>query len=189
MSKNQIQHFSYDDETLNIVWGDQHRSVFHYIWLRDNAPDNRHANGQKLIETANIPLDSKPNNVRVNGTVDLTWADDGSISQFDPAWLRANAYEQDEVNQRRNLIQTWRSADMQTPTFHDFEAMAANDAILQPMLKDVRDNGFALITNVPTELKSLLRLLICLDTCVKPTMAHCLTCRLSLTHQIWHLLA
>ena len=159
MSKNKIHHFSFNDEKLTIVWDDQRQSSYHYIWLRDNAPDNRHANGQKLVETANIPLDSRAKQVMVNGTVDLTWADDDSVSRFDPAWLRANAYEQDEVATRRKVVQPWTAADMGSPIFHDYEKMAADDQVLQPMLADVRDNGFALITNVPTELKSLFKII------------------------------
>ncbi len=159
MDTNTIASHQFDDDTLTINWTDGHTSQFHHIWLRDNAPDNRHANGQKLVETANIPFDSKPSTVSINGTVDLTWADDGSTSRFDPAWLRHNAYEQSEVGKRRQTIQTWKAADMQTLIFHDYANMAADDVALRPMLQSVRDHGFALITNVPTELKSLFKII------------------------------
>ena len=67
MDKSKIVNHQMNVDHLSIEWGDGHQSTFHYMWLRDNAPENRHANGQKLVDTLSIPLDLTANKVVVNG--------------------------------------------------------------------------------------------------------------------------
>ncbi|NJN46258.1 MAG: DUF971 domain-containing protein [Candidatus Competibacteraceae bacterium] len=139
-------------EALVIQWEDGHCSSFHYVWLRDNAPENRHPNGQRLVDTVVISLDSIPAHVVLNGTLDITWADDGITSRFDPAWLRNNAYEPDEV-ERRNMRPTlWQAAEIIPIIRHyGYDHLCDEDAALREMLQDVRDYGFTMLRDVPTE--------------------------------------
>ncbi|MFK7803633.1 MAG: DUF971 domain-containing protein, partial [Anaerolineae bacterium] len=101
MSKTTIKSHTVDPEKLNIEWGDGHASSYHYMWLRDNAPENRHANGQKLIDTFSIPLDLTAKSIAVNGTVKIEWSNDGHVTEFTPEWLRQHSYEESEVAARR----------------------------------------------------------------------------------------
>ena len=114
MSKTTIVNHQIGAETLEIVWGDGHHSTFHYMWLRDNAPENRHANGQKLIDTLSIPLDLTAERVTVNGVVEIEWANDGHVTVFSAEWLRANAYEQSEIDTRRRRKMLWETASFTT---------------------------------------------------------------------------
>ncbi len=161
MKTHDIQQFDFDKEKLTITWADQHKSEFHYIWLRDNAPSNRHANGQKLVDSVQIPLDSRAENVIVVGEkVAINWTDDGSVSEFDPVWLRANAYEPEEVATRRIRPILWQAADLaeNLPTF-DYPDLAEDWQSLRAMLSMVFDYGFAIIRQVPTRSEYLFKVI------------------------------
>ena len=160
MNTYHIQRFSFGKEKLTIDWADGHQSGFHYIWLRDNAPNNRHSNGQKLIETAQIPLDSMARTITVDETVRIEWADDGSVSEFEPMWLRQHAYEPAEVAARRVRPMLWQAANMASslPTY-DYPQLVDDKNALIGMLSAVRDYGFAIIRHVPTASESLFKVI------------------------------
>ena len=108
MSKTTIKNHQAEPDKLVIEWGDSHRSSYHDMWLRDNAPENRHANGQKLIDTLSIPLDLAAKSVTINGNVQIEWANDGHVTEFSSEWLRANAYERSEIEARRTKQILWQ---------------------------------------------------------------------------------
>jgi gamma-butyrobetaine dioxygenase len=157
MPKTQILSYTYNHQTLTIEWGDHHHSTFHYIWLRDNAPENRHANGQKLTDTVDVPLDITVKAIIITNTVRIEWADD-KTSEFEPAWLRAHAYEPGAVAGRRQQPQLWTANDIVAalPEF-SYPALTAQDDRLRDMLAAVRDLGFALIHEVPAESEALFK--------------------------------
>ncbi|MEM7118210.1 MAG: TauD/TfdA family dioxygenase [Chloroflexota bacterium] len=160
MSKTTITNYQATPDKLLIEWGDGHRSTYHYMWLRDNAPENRHANGQKLIDTLSIPLDLTAEHVELNGSVRITWANDGHVTEFAPEWLRANAYEREEIAARRKGKRLWKTADFATlPTSFSLPQLQTDSSQLRDMLAHVRDYGFALLCDVPVESKSLFKVI------------------------------
>lgn len=160
MSRTTIINHQVDPEKLIIEWGDGHTSMFHYMWLRDNAPENRHANGQKLIDTLSIPLDLTAKNVVVNGSVQVEWGNDGHVTEFSAEWLRANSYEKSEVDARRPKKKLWETASFpELPPFSSFPKLSADNSHLRDMLASVRDFGFALIRDIPIESESLFKVI------------------------------
>ncbi len=160
MSKTTIKHHQADSDKLVIEWEDGHTSTYHYMWLRDNAPENRHSNGQKLIDTLSIPLDLTAKSVNVNGTVKIEWANDGHVTDYTPEWLRANSYELSESEARRNTQHTWDLTDFpETPPKYKFSELTSNDSTLRNMLASVRDNGFALMQGIPVKSESLFKVI------------------------------
>ena len=162
MKKSTIVNHQADKDTLKIEWGDGHRSTYHYMWLCDNAPENRHANGQKLIDTLSIPLDISPKTVTVDnekGIVYLEWFD-RDVSAIDCEWLRDNALEGAETKKRRNKKQLWDSNSLSTlPAAHSLPDLTNNSSSLREMLAQVRDLGFTLLKDVPVESKSLFKVI------------------------------
>ena len=147
-----------DPDKLIIEWGDGHKGTYHYMWLRDNAPENRHANGQKLIDTLAIPLDLTAKRVVVNGTVQIEWANDAHVTHFEPAWLRANAYEGSEIAAKRIKKSLWNSETFSAlPTSFHYPQLTTDKSQLREMLAHVRDYGFALLADVPVESLSLFK--------------------------------
>ena len=160
MNKREIISHKAEPDKLVIEWGDGHRSSYHYMWLRDNAPENRHANGQKLVDTLSIPLDLAAKQVTVNGSVEIEWANDGHVSAFNAAWLRSNAYEESEAGARRRQKQLWdASSFVDLPTPFAFPQLERDEAALCAMLAGVRDQGFSLLCEVPVESESLFKVI------------------------------
>ncbi len=99
--------------SLTITWSRSKTSKFHYLWLRDNAPELRHPTTQhRLVETSTIPKDVRPASACLNdvGDLEVTWATDRAISVFSAQWLHAHDYSNGARNQRPQSV-TW-TADM-----------------------------------------------------------------------------
>ena len=158
MSENVIVGHCAEQNQLVIEWEDGHRSIFHYIWLRDNAPENLHANGQKLVDALSIPLDLRANNVTVGDTVKIEWANDGHVTEFTPEWLRSNAYERSEMEARRSHKRLWDAATFPKLPFV-LPQLTKDDSYLREMLAHVRDYGFATIAEIPVESESLFKVI------------------------------
>ena len=140
MSKTKIISHQVEPDKLTIEWGDGHTSRYHYMWLRDNAPENRHANGQKLIDTLSIPLDLTAKSVSVNGNVQIEWANDGHVTEFSAKWLRDNSYEKRDINGRRAQKNLWETADFpELPPFFSYPQLTSDEHHLRGMLTSVRD--------------------------------------------------
>ena len=160
MDKTTIISHDAGKETLRISWADGHESTYHYMWLRDNASENRHANGQKLVDTLSIPLDLTANAVTINGSVRIEWANDGHVTEYSPQWLRANAYEKSEIEARRTHKTHWDSHTFATlPSYFSFADMSADNGALRDMLAHVRDYGFALLSDIPVVSQSLFKVI------------------------------
>lgn len=157
MEKNRIVSFEQGTDALLVEWGDGHRSTFHYVWLRDNAPENRHPSGQKLVDSINVPLDSVPAGVKLNGQLNITWADDNATHRFDPTWLRAHAYETAEVAQRQDSITHWQANNIHAKIRkYSYSRLLNANSLLKAMLQDVYSFGFAILKDVPIELGMVL---------------------------------
>ena len=159
MNKTTISNYQVNPDKLLVEWGDGHQSTYHYMWLRDNAPENRHANGQKLIDTLSIPLDLTAASATLNDTADLlqiTWANDQHVTDYSTAWLRAHAYEPAEVAQRRPQKKLWQTDTFPTlPPFYSLPQLEQSSKSLCDMLASVRDYGFALLSDIPAESEAL----------------------------------
>jgi gamma-butyrobetaine hydroxylase len=156
MDETTIKTYQLKPGAIQIEWGDGHTSKFHFIWLKDNAPSNRHPNGQKLGDISQIPPDISPASIVVDHSLRIEWTQDGQIDEFDPAWLRQNAYEPEEVGKRRRLPILWDAERIRSVvTEFDFPKIAAGGTALRDMLRCVRDYGFAVIHEVPAEPEGL----------------------------------
>jgi gamma-butyrobetaine hydroxylase len=98
--------------TLDLTWADGHSSSFHHMWLRDNCPQLRHAaTNHRINETSDIPGDVHPSTATINadGSVVVTWAHDGHVSTFEPAWLVENDYSNGATYEPLPIT-TWNAA-------------------------------------------------------------------------------
>ncbi|MEJ0104526.1 MAG: hypothetical protein WDO19_19055 [Bacteroidota bacterium] len=70
-----IQNFNHDEFFLTIEWNNGYRAKYPLIFLHDNNPGIRHANGQKLIETAALSISPLPENIALseNNSIIIKW--------------------------------------------------------------------------------------------------------------------
>ncbi len=158
MNSTTIRNWSLKPRSIEIQWGDGHTSTFHHIWLRDNAPSNRHPSGQKLGDISQIPAGIAPASLDVGEKVRIEWSHDGQVDEFDPTWLRAHAYEPEEVRKRSRRPILWDSASIDgAPLDFEFSELQDSQTALRGMLQSVRDYGFAILHQVPTEPGSIFK--------------------------------
>ncbi len=144
---------------LEINWVDGYQGKYHYMWLRDNCPQSQQSvTKQRIVETASIPAGVKAAEVSINeqGQVEVVWEHDKHISSFDSEWLRDNSYSNGrKTNQWQPSL--WAAKDMTTLPESSYEAITRSDAALRDWLAMANDYGFAVLRNVPTEDKMVLK--------------------------------
>ena len=89
-------------QSLSIRWVDGHTSIFHYLWLADNAPQSLNGRGQRLHDTTDLPLDIQPQSLYHSSDygLEISWNQLPQPSHFSTVWLRMHCYtDQREIPQ------------------------------------------------------------------------------------------
>jgi gamma-butyrobetaine hydroxylase len=144
-----------DGQALEILLDGEPRR-FHALWLRDNArhPSTRSlANGQRLITLQDIAADTRIVDARWSGEgLNLTFEPEGKTIAFDPAWLRAHAYDRPLPAGRGWTgpdITRWDVAEAQSLPVERYDDVAADPAARLRWLQAVRRYGFARLIGAP----------------------------------------
>ena len=145
---------------IDLTWPDGTTRSFLYVWLRDNCPTARHSNGQKNIETSSIPQDIAPEHVSVNelGVLEISWQGEDHVSYFDVEVLRKKS----EPGEKWTSIipspaTPWESTLRIDDVKLGYESYMDNDLELFRFLDSFTRLGFGIITNAPTELHTIER--------------------------------
>ena len=79
---------------LSIIWNDNFKSKFHFLWLRDNCPTAIHPTANMRV--FNILTVSKkifPKKYTIeNNKLNIDWSEGKHTSKFDLKWLRDHCY-------------------------------------------------------------------------------------------------
>ena len=136
-----------------IRWGDDHESRFHAIWLRYGctcAECGNTASAIRRLRLTDIPPDIAAAAVLdPRGHLRLTWASDGHVSEYDPAWLRAHCYSAPERARRRFRPVLWGPELAEEVPQSDYAKVRADEAERLGMLERLRDYGFVRLRGVP----------------------------------------
>jgi gamma-butyrobetaine dioxygenase len=154
-SRNRIDSVEHGERKLHIHWGDGHRSVFHYVWLRDNcscAACGESSTLQRRIDgLLRIPSDVTPSKVEVDDArrLKIHWSPDQHQTLFEPTWLREHCYSKAERERRRHKPILWgKELGSRIPTA-DFDAVVRDDARRLEAMLLLRDYGFVRFQGVP----------------------------------------
>ena len=122
-------------------------SRFHYFWLRDNSPDSRTANGQKLHETNLLDADVRPSSVdHSDETMTIEWSD-GVHSVYPVSFLAS--WDYDNARADNDRLALWDRDVEDQVVRHDYDEVSSDRAKLKLWLQDVAALGFGLLGNVP----------------------------------------
>jgi gamma-butyrobetaine dioxygenase len=127
-------------------------SRFHYFWLRDNCPESRSTNGQKLHESNTLGRNVKPISINFSDKqLAIDWSD-GAYSVFPVSFLQKWQY--DNATPKQSRVVLWDGSIQDKIIRHDYEAVCDNKEALKSWLQDVASFGFGLLKNVtPVERK------------------------------------
>ena len=145
----EIQDINHDEFFLTIKWNNGYRSQFPFIFMRDNAPGTRHANGQKLIETATLNILSVPAKItRVeNNAIIIKW-EEHDEDFFSCDWfLKHDFYRGNSAATHPQYL--WdNQLNIQLPEAH-FANIREHEETLHTWLGFIQKYGFAILRNVP----------------------------------------
>jgi gamma-butyrobetaine dioxygenase len=154
------------DRQMIIHWGDHSSNVFPYLFLRDNcdSPVTRHKNGQKLIETHEIPKDIAPLSWNIEGQgsmLSIHWNHGNHNSRFSSGWLADHKLsgEKRTTDNSKIMIQTWDHALQDSLPEKDFLSLERSETELLDWLTAVERLGFGILRNVPAQPNQLLEVI------------------------------
>jgi len=158
-----------EKDWLQVEWEDEFYSQFHYLWLRDNCPATPRVNCQRTIDPLTLPAEPYPEKVSINQEqqIEIVWANENHVSKFDSLWLREHSYS-NKTQPKSWQPKLWGSEKATSITKANYSDIWHNKAQLKDWLLAVRDEGIAVLQNVPTEPGTILEIASQLG-CVRET--------------------
>jgi gamma-butyrobetaine dioxygenase len=151
------------DQELIINWKDGHRSNFHPMWLRHQC--NCASCGTAVTAVRGVRLHHIPQDIAAtlgvisDNSVNLIWSNDGHKSRYEAEWLRDHCYSETERTYRKHRPALWDHGIQNDYPSADMVACERSPNTRLAMLEQVRDYGFCLIRNAPTEASQASRLI------------------------------
>ena len=159
-----IKKITLNKSSVDIIWDDNHKSHFHFLWLRDNCqtsfhPDTRMRRFNILDVSKNIhPIDCK---IAENGNLYINWSEHNHKSIFNPKWLRENCYTGIEHKTNYQPYTLWDSSlkkKLKLLTI-EYQEVIDSDEGLKKWLEALNSYGLTIVKNAPFEKKSALKIL------------------------------
>lgn len=159
----QIASVTVEGIMLRVDWCDGHRSEFHPLWLRHQCHCDvcgTPVNALRGLRLHHLPDHPQPRLQKATpDAIELDWSDDGHRSHYSAAWLRDNCYSDGERARRRHRPSLWDAGIRESCPGADLVECEHSPAARLAMLESLRDFGFCLIRNAPTDAAEASRLI------------------------------
>ena len=162
-TKYTVKNIEKKRDHLSIKWGDNFKSKFHFLWLRDNCPTAIHPTANMRV--FNILTVSKkifPKEFKVqNRKLNISWSENTHESQYELKWLRDHCYT--EINNKKYIspYKFWYGSLKKN--FNkiklDHDNIIKEDRYLKKWLVLLNSYGFAIVKNSPTRKRSGFKIL------------------------------
>ncbi len=162
-TKYTVKNIDKKRDYLSIKWGDNFKSKFHFLWLRDNCPTAIHPTANMRV--FNILTVSKkifPKEFKVqNKKLNISWSENKHQSQYELKWLRDHCYT--EINNKKYIsaYKFWDGGLKKN--FNkiklDHDNIIKEERYLKKWLELLHSYGFAIVKNSPTKKKSGFKIL------------------------------
>ena len=156
-TKYTVKNIEKKRDHLSIKWGDNFKSKFHFLWLRDNCPTAIHPTANMRV--FNILTVSKkifPKEFKVqNRKLNISWSENAHESQYELKWLRDHCYT--EINNKKYIspYKFWDGSLKKN--FNkiklDHDDILKENRYLKKWLGLLNSYGFAIVKNSPTKKK------------------------------------
>ena len=148
---------------IALTWNDKKQSSFPHFWLRDHAQDDEswdHRSHQREFFTADADIEMIPNNPHISddgSNLILHWPDQSQPISYSSEFL----YQFAEPDQRHlATYRTWDKNSIDHDSLHlNWGDITTSNHLseegVSELVKTIHDLGFAVISNVPTEMESV----------------------------------
>jgi len=145
--------------TLEVDWSDGEKSIFHFMWLRDNCPsahdkDTRHRMFNILKISTGI--NPKKYSIKEDGKLEIEWSEGNHTSYYEPNWLRNNCYTIKNKQQYLSPYKLWNHSlqnDLNKISIDHKEIINSDEGLIR-WLEFLHEYGISIIKNAPTEKNS-----------------------------------
>lgn len=148
---------------LSILWSDNHKSKFHFLWLRDNCPSAIHPTANmRVFNILTITKKNFPKKfILKENKILIQWSEESHKSCFDTKWLRNHCYSLSTIKKYKSPYYFWDQKLKKnfSKITIDHDKVLNNQKYLKKWLQNLHEYGFALIKNAPTTKKSAFKIL------------------------------
>ncbi len=142
------------EDGLWLTWADGHRSLFHYLWLRDccycHVCGDSYSS-KRFLTPLDVPAEPLPASVQIDrhGDLEITWQPDDHHSRYAGAWLRRYCYDDESRRQRFHQPRLWDATIVDDMPVVDFEAASKDEQVCFELYRKLRDTGFVVVRGGP----------------------------------------
>ncbi len=106
-----IKKITLSSTAVSIIWEDNKKSLFHFLWLRDNCPTSFHPDTRmRIFNILSVSKDIYPMKIKKNNDILIIhWSENNHISKYDLKWLRNHCYtnKNSQSNISKNIF--WKN--------------------------------------------------------------------------------
>ena len=162
-TKYTVKNIERKKDHLYIKWGDNLKSKFHFLWLRDNCPTAIHPTANmRVFNILTVTKKIFPKEFKVqNKKLDIIWSENAHQSRYELKWLRDHCYT--EINNKKYIspYRLWDSGLKKN--FNkiklDHDNIIKKERYLKKWLELLDSYGFAIVKNSPTRKRSGFKIL------------------------------
>jgi gamma-butyrobetaine dioxygenase len=152
------------DGFVELAWSDGKRFNAYALWLAENAEGYglEPASRESMLEPRDLPHPTELVSVTVDdqGALVAGWSD-GRSMRIHPGWLRYVADDQHLPASQLPPLTMWTGADFSEPPTIDGSTILHDDDVLEQWLSLLVQYGLCRLSNTPTELGFVGRLISC----------------------------
>ena len=149
MAMSEIVGVGFDADWLRVSWSDGSDTRYPAVWLRDNIPSGRHrAGGQRTFDINELPPVRLTDAVLSNGGVRVEFGDVTDV--FTRAWLHDHTLLTPDARVTPPPT-LWGAGLQEKLEYADHEELLADPQARLAWLTQIRDLGFGLLANTPTD--------------------------------------
>ena len=151
-----VTSITHDSQWLHVTFTDGEIGKFYVQWLRDNVPSGRHLErGQRTFDINSLPEQKLSEISHAANQITITFDPDKHIDTFNTAWLYSH---KDSVTPQSNPKPIlWNCSEQNHLAFADYQTLKNSKKDLHTWLCHIRDYGYGLLENVPTEPETVLQ--------------------------------
>ena len=166
MSNNSItiKEIKQSSSSVDIIWNDNKKSFFHFLWLRDNCPSNIHPDArQRRFNLLTVSESIHPKKIILNNDekLEIVWSEGNHISYYDSKWLRDHCYTMKNNTKYQSPYILWDQSLSKNihKNMIEYDEILNTESGLLKWLEQLHIYGFSIVKNSPTEKKSALNIL------------------------------
>ena len=159
-----VKNITRNNKSLKIEWKDGKKSIFHYMWLRDNCPSGIHPTArQRIFNFLTVSENIHPISftIKKDKKLEIVWSEQDHKSIYDLFWLRKNCYTIKNTKKYKSPYVFWNKnliKDFKKVTIN-YDEIISSDKGLTKWLEQLHIYGFSLVKKAPTKKNSAFKIL------------------------------